>query len=327
MIGYVSVAQLASVVRDNLHLVPRDVDLVVGIPRSGMIPAHLLALYMNRLVVDLETFLANGAAGHGRTRSPGAGIREPFAARHVLLVDDSMSSGKSMQAVLERVRAANFPGKVTTLAVIVTPSTTHAVDLHFKELPRPRVFEWNLFHHPEMENSCFDLDGVLCVDPTEDDNDDGPRYVEFLRSARPRFVPTRKIAHIVSARLERYRTETEDWLARHGIAYGELHLVDLPSAAERQRLGVHATHKATVYKASGAVLFYESDVQQARDIARLSGKPVLCTADMQLYLPGLFGVSSSVGHAWWRLKHPLGRLKGRLLHSSALGRGNGASRR
>jgi uncharacterized HAD superfamily protein/hypoxanthine phosphoribosyltransferase len=327
MIGYVSVAQLASVIRDNLHRVPRDVELVVGIPRSGMIPAHLLALYMNRLVVDLETFLAKGAAGHGRTRAPGSEVPDPLAARHVLLVDDSMSSGRSMQEALERVRAARFPGKVTTLAVIVTPSMTSGVDLYFKELPRPRVFEWNLFHHPEMENSCFDLDGVLCVDPTDHDNDDGPRYLQFLSAARPRFVPTRKIAHIVSARLEKYRAQTEDWLGRHGIAYGKLHLIDLPSAAERQRLGVHATHKAAVYQASVAVLFYESDVQQAKDIARLSGKPVLCTADMQLYLPGLFGVSTTMGHAWWRLKHPLGRLKGRLLHSSALGRGNGVSRR
>ena len=33
-----------------------------------MIPAYLIGLYLNRMVTDVETFLANGAAGHGSTR-------------------------------------------------------------------------------------------------------------------------------------------------------------------------------------------------------------------------------------------------------------------
>ena len=35
MFGYVSIADLSHEVRNNLHRIPRTVDLVVGVPRSG----------------------------------------------------------------------------------------------------------------------------------------------------------------------------------------------------------------------------------------------------------------------------------------------------
>ncbi len=309
MFGYVSIAQLSADIRAKLHLIPRDIELVVGIPRSGMIPSYMIGLFTNRLVVDLETFLSNGHAGHGRTREVGAKLVAPFEARHILLVDDSLRTGKSIKECVRRIREAGFPGKVTTCAVIVVPERGTDVDLFFREMPHPRIFEWNAFHHPQIENSCFDLDGILCVDPNSRENDDGPRYLEFLRTARPLIVPTQRIGHIVSARLEKYRAQTEQWLADHNVAYGQLHLIDLPSAAERRRLGTHSSHKAQIYQQTNAILFYESDVKQAQEIARLSGKPVLCIQDMALYLPDGFKVDSYIKTARWHLERPIGRMK------------------
>jgi uncharacterized HAD superfamily protein len=310
MFGYVSVAQLSADIRAKLHAVPRDIDLVVGIPRSGMIPAYLIGLYLNRLVVDLETFLANGVAGHGDTRKVAMDIAAPQAARHVLLVDDSLQSGGSLQRSIERIRASPFSGKLTTCVAIVAPVAGSSVDLFFREMPQPRIFEWNAFHHDKVERSCFDLDGILCVDPTREECDDGPRYQQFLRTARPLFKPTQKIGHIVSARLEKHRAPTEEWLAANGISYGALHLIDLPSEAERRRLRAHSVHKAKVYRETDSVLFYESELEQAKDIARLSGRPVLCTADMTLQLPTGLQLTGSWKQAKWRLKTPVGRIKG-----------------
>jgi uncharacterized HAD superfamily protein/adenine/guanine phosphoribosyltransferase-like PRPP-binding protein len=321
MFGYVSIAQLSADIRSKLYVIPRDIDLVVGIPRSGMIPSYMIGLFTNRLVVDLETFLANGQAGHGRTRAVGAKLVAPFAAKHILLVDDSLRTGKSIRACVDRIRASGFTGKVTTCAVIVVPERGSDVDIFFREMPDPRIFEWNAFHHPQIENSCFDLDGILCVDPTSRENDDGPRYAEFLRSARPLIVPTQRIGHIVSARLEKYRAQTEQWLVEHGITYGKLHLIDLPTAAERQRLGSHGSHKARIYQETNAVLFYESDVKQSQEIARLSGKPVLCIEDMTLYLPDGFKVKSYLRTAKWHLDHPVGRVRSWLRQQLARLRG------
>jgi uncharacterized HAD superfamily protein/orotate phosphoribosyltransferase len=309
MFGYVSIGQLSADIRVRLHLLPRDIDLVVGIPRSGMIPAYMIGLFTNRLVVDLESFIANQLPGHGSTRTVATKLAEPFAAQHVLLVDDSLRTGDSMRRCVQRIREAGYQGRISTCAIIVVPEKGAEVDFFFREMSHPRLFEWNAFHHPQISNSCFDLDGILCVDPTDHENDDGPRYLEFVGSAKPLIVPTQKIGHIVSARLEKYREPTERWLAEHGITYDKLHLIDLPSAAERQRLGSHASHKARVYTETNSILFYESDVRQARDIAQLSGRPVLCIADMSLYLPDGTNLGASVRHLGWQMKHPVGRLK------------------
>lgn len=310
MYGYVSFAQLSISIRTQLHRIPADVDLVVGVPRSGMPPAYMIGLFLNRHVTDIETFLADRAIGHGSTRRVGAHINSPLQARHVLLVDDSVATGASMQRAHDRIRAAGFSGRVTSCAAIVAPSQRANVDVSFITMPHPRLFEWNAFHHACVENACFDLDGVLCVDPTSHDNDDGPRYRQFVNSARPLFLPSLRIGHIVSARLEKYRDITEAWLAAHGVEYGALHLLDLPSKEERMRLGAHSSHKIQVYRQTGAALFYESDATQARDIARGSGKPVLCIDDMSMVLPDAANLGAAIKTAAWRLHHPLGRAKG-----------------
>ncbi|MET0660399.1 MAG: hypothetical protein ABW110_19825, partial [Steroidobacteraceae bacterium] len=73
--------------------------------------------------------------------------------------------------------------------------------------------------------------------------------------------------------------------------------------------GAHGPHKAKVYRDTGATLFYESDLGQARQIAKLSGKPVLCTQNMALQLPSGLQLGASMRHARYALHRPLGRLK------------------
>lgn len=310
MFGYVSLAQLSTAIRTQLHLLPECVELVVGIPRSGMLPAYQIGLFLNRLVTDLHCFIADTPLSHGSTRKPSLALTWPQQARSILLVDDSMASGASMHRAVERIRSTGFAGRIVTCAAIVTPSQRAAVDVSFIAMPQPRVFEWNAFHHACVEDACFDLDGVLCVDPKEHDNDDGPRYRRFISGARPLFTPTLRIGHIVSARLEKYRDITEQWLTAHNIQYGALHLLDLPSKQERMRLRAHSTHKIDVYRQTGATLFYESDAAQAHEIARGSGKPVLCVNEMSMVFPDSLHVSASLKMAAWRMHHPLGRMKG-----------------
>lgn len=310
MFGYVSYAQLSTAIRTQLHAIPGDVDLIVGIPRSGMMPAYQIGLFLNRVVCDIDAFIAGSSISHGHTRKVGIALTSPRQARHILLVDDSIATGTSMQKALARIQESGYTGKVSTCAAIAAPSLQSSVDVSFITLPLPRMFEWNAFHHGCVENACFDLDGVLCVDPAAHDNDDGPRYEAFLSSAQPLFRPTLRIGHIVSARLEKYRGLTEGWLRAKNISYGQLHLVDLPSRAERIRLGAHCSHKIRVYRETGASMFYESDLGQAREIAEGSGKPVLCVGDMSMVMPGASNLTATAKSALWRLHYPLGRAKG-----------------
>jgi uncharacterized HAD superfamily protein/adenine/guanine phosphoribosyltransferase-like PRPP-binding protein len=310
MFGYVSFSQLSTAIRSQLYLIPGDVDLIVGIPRSGMVPAYQIGLLLNRLVCDIDNFILDGAVSHGHTRKLGIPLNSLREARHILLVDDSIASGSSMQKALARIQESGYAGRISTCAAIVAPSQKSSVNVSFITLPLPRLFEWNAFHHACVESACFDLDGVLCVDPTSHDNDDGPRYEKFLANAQPLFRPTVRIGHIVSARLEKYRSLTEGWLAANNISYGQLHLVDLPSRAERIRQGAHCSHKIRVYRETGASMFYESDPGQSAEIATGSGKPVLCIGDMTMVMPGASHIGAAAKSALWKLHYPLGRAKG-----------------
>ncbi|MBL8267461.1 phosphoribosyltransferase family protein [Steroidobacter sp.] len=310
MFGYVSFAQLSTAIRAQLYAIPADVDLIVGIPRSGMVPAYQIGLFLNRLVCDIDNFIADGNISHGHTRKLGITLESLRQAQHILLVDDSIATGGSMQKALARIQESGYAGRITTCAAIVAPSHKSSVNVSFITLPQPRLFEWNAFHHACVESACFDMDGVLCVDPTAYDNDDGPRYEKFLANARPLFRPTLKIGHIVSARLEKYRGLTEQWLAAHNISYGQLHLVDLPNREERIRLGAHCSHKIKVYRDTNASMFYESDPGQSREIATGSGKPVLCIGDMTMVMPGASHLAATAKSALWKLHYPLGRAKG-----------------
>jgi uncharacterized HAD superfamily protein len=185
-----------------------------------------------------------------------------------------------------------------TAAIYASRTGVNAVDIHFEQVDMPRVFAWNLFHRNELAQCCVDIDGVLCNDPTRDENDDGPNYLRFLASATPLARPTYRIGHLVTSRLERYREPTLRWLHAHGVKFDQLHMLDLPSAHERRRLGCHAEFKARVYRSiSDAMLFIESDPRQALDIARLSGKPVLDYTSQRLAEPvwnaALLAVGSS----------------------------------
>ena len=45
-------------------------------------------------------------------------------------------------------------------------------------------------HHSFLNDSCLDIDGVLCRDPSPEENDDGPRYEKFLTETNPLVIPT-----------------------------------------------------------------------------------------------------------------------------------------
>jgi uncharacterized HAD superfamily protein len=156
------------------------------------------------------------------------------------------------------------------------------VDYCLEHVSTPRYFQWNIFNHTTLNKACFDIDGVLCVDPTDAQNDDGPKYRQFLLNAEPLYIPGTKLGTLVTSRLEKYRKETETWLRKHQIQYQELVMLDLPSAEARQKANNHSKHKAGHYSSSNYVLFVESDLRQAVEINRLTKKPVFCTQTFEM---------------------------------------------
>ncbi|GAL12373.1 phosphoribosyltransferase [Vibrio astriarenae] len=168
------------------------------------------------------------------------------------------------------------------------------IDFYIKEVPRPRVFEWNLFHHSILSSSCVDIDGVLCEDIDRRDDDDGERYVDLIMQVKPKFIPTKTIDTLVTNRLEKYRDITEAWLKKHNINYNSLVMNPCATAEERREKNNYISHKSNAFKKSGNLLFIESDIKQAAGIAKETGYSVICTDTNEILHPNYYSRVSSV---------------------------------
>ena len=290
--NYRSISNLNSDIKRWVSELPDDLDIIVGIPRSGLLVANLLALYLNLPMTDVEGL----CEGRILSAGPRYGERPDFSKiRKVLVVDDSVCSGSQMRKTKAIIEKANLPFDIYYGAVYVTPRGTKEVDFWCEIVNLPRVFEWNIMHHDILQNSCVDLDGVICRDPAPEENDDGQKYKEFIKNAELLIIPTKKIGWIVTCRLEKYRELTEEWLRRYEVKFDHLIMLNLPDKKTRQMLGIHTKYKAEVYKSTKALLFIESSKEQAYEIVRLTGKPVLCTETGEMINPGVLAGSYSHG--------------------------------
>ncbi len=274
-INYRSFSDLNELVAEAATQLP-DFDQIVGVPRSGMIPAAILATARNLPLADLNTFIFQNLDSSGR-RLHRSSKRSPLVRQRALVVDDSVNTGSEMKKTRQILKHLSSKWEFKFLTVFARSglSSRQNVDYWLDEVPLPRVFEWNYRNHRLAEYSAYDLDGVLCEDPKESDNDDGTQYEKFIAVARPLFIPRKRISSIITSRLEKYRGPTEEWLERVGVKYGELIMLDGVTAEERRRLRLHATFKAKTYGERKEQVFVESSIVQARKIFELTGKKVI----------------------------------------------------
>ena len=278
--NWVSYAQLHADVTSFSATLPRDLAAVVGVARSGVMAASLVALHRHLPLSDAETFARTGGF-----YTPGMRLRaRPPADGKVLLLDDSAMSCRSINAARRQIDRGGRCGKYEVIcgAVYVTPAAARRVDVFSRIVAMPRVFEWNWLASQQLASWMCDVDGVLCYDPPVFD-DGGPKYEAALRDAVPRYLPRRRIGSLITCRLARWRRVTEDWLARYGIVARELILHPAPTAEARRKQGRYGQWKGEHYRKSPCTLFVESSAMQAAVIARVARKPVLCLENNRIY--------------------------------------------
>jgi orotate phosphoribosyltransferase len=286
MLEYRSIDDLNRIIIASLDKFGLDLDLIVGIPRSGMLPATILALHLNLPLTDLEGYLdgrfvcdSNRLKVIRERRSGETTSRE----LRVLVIDDSLWSGKAMQAAKEKIaQKKNRADKIIFATVYVRPDQCHQVDIWLEQV-RSRFFEWNIMNHSLLSAACVDIDGVLCRDPTEEENDDGVKYENFIALVPPLYRPCYEIGWLVTSRLEKYRNATERWLSLNGVSYKNLIMMDVSSKQERIASKRHAEFKADIYRKTDSVLFIESSSRQADQIARITRKPVFCLENRKVF--------------------------------------------
>lgn len=305
--NYRSLADLARTVRVNLHKIPRDIDLVVGVPRSGLLVANFIALALNVCLTDIDGLLENRRLNGGQ-RKRRRNISFPHDALHILVVDDSVMSGYAIERAKKLVADAGLPHRITYLAAYAAPQSTRMVDIFLEEVPIPRFFEWNVMNHPHLESCCMEIDGVLCSDL----EDHGPEDAVAVKRAQPLFMTEYEIGHLVTGRPESLRRETEEWLKQHKVRYRHLHMLGEASSGTHQPAGSQTRFKATTYRdCTDAELFIEGCPDQAAEISNISGKPVLCLRTGELYRPGMSIARVQAQYhtlarrLYWRTRHAL----------------------
>lgn len=276
--------------RDTLLLasrVPADVDIIAGVPRSGLLAANLLALFLNKPLADIDGLLEGRILSGGQRTSSTFSDAEPTLGRppKVLVIDDSVAKGLAMKAVREKIKGSNVCGTFSYGAVYVCPGSAHHVDYFARVVPRPRLFEWNLLHHAYLNRCCLEIDGVLCRNPTAEESYDESRYRQFIEHATPNIPISFPVGCLITTRPERYRPQTEAWLARHGINYQRLVMAGGAEAEGRMQDGACSAWKAAVYREEKYLLFIESDRQAAEEIAHLTGKSVYCIGTGEMVYP------------------------------------------
>jgi len=248
-------------------------DLVVAIPRSGLIPGCIISELWGKplttpdmVAKDKPEVLSYGRRLQGGLPSIGS----------ILVIDDSFNHGNELDKCKEKLKSVPKGIHITYAAVYGRKNDKGC--LCYKLVPQPRQFEWNWLHHESIEATCFDMDGVLCVKPTHMENDYGDNYEVFLKFTKPKFIPQVAIPAIITGRLEKYRPQTEAWLDKHNVNYKELIMRKDPGTP-------HAEHKANHLKLDRLkhCKFVEDEPAQAKAIANLADRPVICVSEMKVY--------------------------------------------
>ena len=261
---------------NNLYRLPSDIDAVVGIPRSGMITAAIIAEFRSLPLTDLFSFIQGNSIKTKFINHEGSlsKVFDYSSVKHILLVDDTMGVGSTMKNAVEMVKESNHDIKITTFVTFVEPFSTDKVDIYC-EVMRHQFMPYSVLKRA-IQFSCVDMDGVLTEEvPHEYDTDD-EKYIDFISNQRPIYVPETPIGIIVTGRLIKYKDVTVDWLKRHNIQFQGIVMLNLPDKDARDSFNV-GEYKGKVYLQSNAGLFIESNYNEARTIKSVANKPVYCT--------------------------------------------------
>jgi hypoxanthine phosphoribosyltransferase len=273
-IEWVSVADLAADAVRLASMLPKEITHIVGMPRSGMIPASIIATMLHLPLWQITK--------DGQLSRLGAGYREASLVKdrgrqYFAVIDDTVYSGNSMMI------ARNYMGSRNAVyaAVYVNPKSPTVVKYHARQLPSPHLLEWNLANngpfygkaHDKIFGSgvATDLDGII----VHDEFSGGPPGTPYM-------VPKSDIAKlIVTGRPESHRQQTESMLRSLGVRWHGLKMFPGQKTPEDYR--EIAEFKASVFLESNCGLFLESYPAQAELIYQLSGRPVICPREKRVY--------------------------------------------
>lgn len=287
--NYKSYQDFSTCIFNNLYKIPYETDLLVGIDNNGLLIALMISKFTNIRVATLEQFFEKKMISNGNYSINQNCINDFNQIKNVLMVSDSVNTGKTINEVKNRINQSNEFNNINIkyfTVYYVNNSALNYVDIALQKLNTVNFLQFNFLFNPIIfTNSCFDIDGAICRDPSPQEDDDGRKYIDFIRNVIPFFKTDYIISCFVTSRLQKYREQTQNWLRKNNFNYKELIMLDLPSKEERNKLNMYGRYKGEIYKYRPENLFVQSSKFQAIEIVQISGKEVFCTENMKLYKP------------------------------------------
>tara|TARA_Y100001938_G_scaffold150364_1_gene240974 strand:- start:33347 stop:34303 length:957 start_codon:yes stop_codon:yes gene_type:complete len=275
---YIKTSQLIEDCRDLLlpQIAKLKLKGVLGIPRSGILPASMIAMWLNLPLYTINSISGDIQPMSGSSKFGGARMRNhDDSDGGLLVVDDTVYAGRAMADIKAKIK-----GGAIYAAIYTHPNSLDKVDLFAKELKPPHILEWNLFNCSYIESAMLDFDGILCPNVPHEKCLNEELYIDYIANVEPfpHRVPKTCCYGIVTARLEKYRDITEAWLKKHNIRYGSLTMypTEKQTVRDKNHIQEAAAFKAKYFKQSSAHFFIESELPEAVIIRRESGKFVIC---------------------------------------------------
>lgn len=286
MIGeWVSIRKLA---QDSVALATyaasRNYAGIIGIPRSGLMPASIISTITNiplfvfdrrdNQLRELNNFNYRGLFLH----------RSNYG--KLLVVDDTVGSGGTISRLKPLLHSKGI--QADYCAIYSSTPGTRFIDFCYQILDAVHFLEWNLANSPIVDGTIsrglvncgimFDLDGIIIVDEPFTRKHNIP-YGRF-----PYIAPRGKHAiEICTGRRECERKVTEDMLRQLEIKYSKLYM--LPDKYSPLDIKAIIDHKVKHFVQSCCKVFIESDPVQAEEIFRMSQKIVICPIIEKVFWP------------------------------------------
>jgi adenine/guanine phosphoribosyltransferase-like PRPP-binding protein len=248
-----------------------DFDIVVAIPRSGMIVGSIIATVFGKPLTTPDV-LAEGRVWMSEKNGYCQTITENT---RLLLVDDGVQNGTAFRKAVSQIREKYPEIKIKTAVLYAHAGAKEMVDIYLEEVSgRYNNYCDYSIMHCKPKKVAFDLDGVLCED--SDCNNTPVQELNQMIHGNPFKIPEYEIDCIITARLERFRGITETWLASNGVKYKKLYM--------RQHGWENVLdYKSEILLKEKPILYVESDQWIAKECQERTGVRCLCLTTGTLY--------------------------------------------
>jgi len=190
-VNYRNIADLNTLILRKLSIVPRDFDLIVGLKESGLIPANLLSLYLNRPFSDLHSFLN----GHIYKAGERGSFFTQSHYQKVLIIDDSLRTGTTLREAKKKLAGLTDRFQFSYCVVYLEPGNESEVDFYFETLKYPHFFQWHLLPDRIREKVQFTMNQTpVYAELSEYPFLLSPNYIQAQASFRKTGRPTLSLA-------------------------------------------------------------------------------------------------------------------------------------